>query len=203
VLEAQLEGTAPDQHGRIRLIAHPEVFTPRTAAEGSISVGSVMGLGQAEAVCAAELSAAPRWLSERLLFLGEIERRFDYEGQSPIGVRHTAEGDVPDLLPDDTALAYVAENGLVIITGCSHAGICNIIEQARRITGVERVLDVIGGFHLLEPPRRQLEETASYLGWLGLEALHACHCTDLASKLALAQKAPLRETGCGLVLQYD
>jgi 7,8-dihydropterin-6-yl-methyl-4-(beta-D-ribofuranosyl)aminobenzene 5'-phosphate synthase len=91
---------------------------------------------------------------------------------------------------------------LVIITGCSHAGICNIVEYARKVCGDSRVVDVIGGLHLLDPSQSQLEGTLSYLAKLNLSGLHACHCTDLASKIALSSVAPLQQTGVGLTLQY-
>ncbi len=203
ILEHGLENSGEHISSSPRLIAHPDVFTPRTAMDGRLSVGSVMGRKQAESVFSSmQLSSEPVWVSERLLFLGEIERRFSYEGHTSIGKRDTAKGEQPDLIPDDTALAYRSEEGLVIVTGCSHAGICNIIEQARRLTGEERVLDVIGGLHLLNPPQEQLDKTAAYLGSLQLQALHACHCTDLASTLTLSASAPVAETGCGLVLEY-
>jgi len=88
-----------------------------------------------------------------------------------------------------------------VITGCSHAGICNIISQCQQVTGVENVVDVIGGFHLLDPSREQLEGTVSYFENLSLQKLHACHCTDLRSRMALAQIAELEEVGSGLTLE--
>ena len=59
-----------------------------------------------------------------------------------------------DILLDDSALAFRTGKGLVIITGCSHSGICNIIEHAKKVCGEERILDIIGGLHLMsdQPP---------------------------------------------------
>lgn len=96
----------------------------------------------------------------------------------------------------------MSSGGLVIVTGCSHAGICNIVEQARRVCGEDRVIDIIGGFHLLEPSREQLQRTLEYMESLCPAAVHACHCTDLASKIALSQVVDLREVGVGLSLDY-
>lgn len=203
ILENELETPGGSSYSHPRLIAHPEVFTPRSAMDGKLSAGSIMGREQAESVFSSmQLSSEPMWVSERLLFLGEIERNFSHEGHRSIGNRVTSEGEQPDFIPDDTALAYRSEEGLVIVTGCSHAGICNIIEQARQLTGEERVIDVIGGLHLMDPPQEQLDKTTAYLASLQLHALHACHCTDLRSTLTLATSAPLTETGCGLVLEY-
>ena len=52
-------------------------------------------------------------------------------------------------MPDDTTLAHVGKEGR-IITGCSHAGVCNIIAQAKRVTGEMRIHSILGGFHLME-----------------------------------------------------
>ncbi|MFO7849473.1 MAG: MBL fold metallo-hydrolase [Spirochaetia bacterium] len=183
------------------LLAHPAVFTPKLM-EGLGSIGMSMSRQACSSVMKIKESAAPVRLSERLIFLGEIERKFDFESPAAIGSRKEPGGEVPDYLPDDTALAYVSDEGLVVITGCSHSGICSIVEQARRLTGVERVRDIIGGFHLLEPSEKQLEGTAEYLSTLQLPVLSACHCTDLQSKLRLSRAAPLKEVGSGMEIYY-
>ena len=147
------------------------------------------------------LSREPVKLSDRLIFLGEIPRRNNFEATIPIG-RKSGETQ-GDFVPDDTALAYRKDDGLIIITGCSHAGICNIVEHARSVCGVDRIVDIIGGLHLLNPPRRQMEGTLRFISRLNLGRLFACHCTDLESKMSLAGVAPLFETGVGLCLEYD
>ncbi len=110
--------------------------------------------------------------------------------------------DSPDTLLDDSALAYRSPEGLVIITGCSHSGICNIVQYAKQVCHDERIVDIIGGFHLLQPEPARLQGTVAYLKRHELTALHACHCTDLPSKIALAAAAPIREVGVGLTLSY-
>lgn len=70
--------------------------------------------------------------------------------------------DFDDYVQDDTALAYKSKNGLLIIVGCAHSGICNIIEYAKEVCGVSQVVDVIGGFHLLDPSEEQLQQTCAY-----------------------------------------
>ena len=90
----------------------------------------------------------------------------------------------------------------MIITGCSHSGICNIVEYARKVTGEPRVVDIIGGFHLLEPSAQQLQRTLEYLQVIKPEQVHVCHCTDLPSKIALGRLLPLKEVGVELVLTF-
>jgi hypothetical protein len=71
-------------------------------------------------------SKDPVWLTEKLVFLGEIERKNDFEAKSPIGKIVKPNFEEDDYLMDDSALAYKSPRGLVIITSCSHAGICSL-----------------------------------------------------------------------------
>jgi len=90
----------------------------------------------------------------------------------------------------------------VVITGCSHAGICNIIEYAKKVCNEDRVYDVIGGFHLLNPSQQKLRYTVEYFITCQPHAIYACHCTDLRSKISLAQVTNVEDVGVGLVLEY-
>ena len=108
-------------------------------------------------------STVPRYLTKNLVFLGEIERHFEFERVDP-GVRKIIlpDGSVKeDHILDDSALAFRTSGGLVIITGCSHAGICNIVERAQSVCGETRVIDIIGGLHLLKPSPPCLKKTGS------------------------------------------
>jgi Metal-dependent hydrolases of the beta-lactamase superfamily II len=103
---------------------------------------------------------------------------------------------------EDSALAYRSSEGLVIITGCSHAGICNIVEHAKGICGENKIVDIVGGLHLLDPSKEQMQGTLDYMKKLQPNEVHACHCTDLNSKIALSRVVNLREVGVGLKLEY-
>ncbi len=90
----------------------------------------------------------------------------------------------------------------MIITGCSHAGICNITEHAKKVCDDDRIVAIIGGLHLLDPPKEQLAGTLEYIKEINLTALYACHCTDFTSKCALAKVAPVMEVGVGLCVEF-
>ncbi|MDD3580837.1 MAG: MBL fold metallo-hydrolase [Desulfobacca sp.] len=196
--EAAIEGVP---HHRPIIVGHPEVFQTKRL-DSLPEIGSMLDQSKLARHFPLQLSRTPVALSDRLLFLGEIERRFDFEAAEPLGEIVQGDDHQPDLLLDDSALAYKSPHGLVIIVGCAHAGICNTVDYARQVCGEDRVVDIIGGLHLLDPTAERLEKTTAYLAKLGLQGLHACHCTDLRSKIALAQAAPLREVGVGLQLTY-
>lgn len=104
---------------------------------------------------------------------------------------------------DDSSLVYKSSKGLVIISGCAHAGICNTVTQAMRVCNDSRIVDIIGGCHLLAPTKKQLNNTVEKMAAWQPKALHACHCTDWKSRLALSRAADLQEVGVGLELKFE
>lgn len=149
-----------------------------------------------------KLAKAPLWISEKLVFLGEIPRKNSYESKKPLGKIKINGNLEDDYLFDDSALVYKSDKGLVIITGCSHSGICNITEHAKKICNEDSIVDIIGGFHLLKPSANVLKQTAKYLNSQKIVQIHPCHCTDLKSKVFLSQTSDLKEVGVGLKLKY-
>jgi 7,8-dihydropterin-6-yl-methyl-4-(beta-D-ribofuranosyl)aminobenzene 5'-phosphate synthase len=97
---------------------------------------------------------------------------------------------VPDqVVHDDQAVVlHVRDKGLVVLTGCGHAGIVNIVRYARRLTGVDRLYAVLGGFHLRGGPA-----VAPSVEALAAEApavLVPAHCTAWQAQHALAAAMP-------------
>jgi 7,8-dihydropterin-6-yl-methyl-4-(beta-D-ribofuranosyl)aminobenzene 5'-phosphate synthase len=196
--EGMIEGRAVK---RPSLVAHPGVLASKRY-RNLPEIGSMLSAEKLAAFFDLRFSRQPLYLTERLIFLGEIERVTDFEAQKSLGVVVENGMECDDTLLEDSALVYRSPNGLVIITGCSHSGICNIVEYARKVTGEQRVVDIIGGFHLLDPTAEQLQGTLRYLEKLKPERVHACHCTDLRSKIAMSRSVEVKEVGVGLVLEY-
>ncbi len=185
------------------LVAHPRCFYPRPKFPLE-NIGSVLSEADVRRHFRVNLSDTPLWITEDLVFLGEIPRKFSFEWTDP-GTRKIVLPDgstEPDLLLDDSAVSFRSDEGLVIVTGCSHTGICNITEYAREVCGERKVIDIIGGLHLLTPGQERVKETGTYLRNFHLKALHACHCTSLQAKLALASYCPVRETGVGMKIEW-
>ncbi len=183
------------------LVAHPDVFKSRSI-ESDPEIGSLLKEDTLKKFFKIEYSREPIQITKSLTFLGEIERKNNFEAQHSVGEICQDGTYIPDMVLDDSALVYTTNVGIVLITGCSHAGICNILEYARTLTGKEKITDVIGGFHLLDPSKEQLEGTLRYFKTLKPDMVHACHCTDLRSKIELSQVVDLQEVGVGLELEY-
>ena len=193
---AALEGRP---HKRPQVLAHPRTFES-VMDERGVDQGSMLSKDKVEQHFPLKLSTTPVYITPGLVWLGEIPRITSFESRKALGWK--TDDSRPDYVPDDTALAYISPEGLVIVTGCSHSGICNIVHHARQVTGEDRVVDIIGGLHLQSPDGEQLTGTIDFLKTLNLTDLHACHCTDFYSRTALAADLPLRTTGCGMQLNY-
>ncbi len=182
------------------VVCHPQALAHKEYQGEDVGSGSSQKM-----VCQhfeTNFTTEPQWLTENIVFLGEIERSNDFENTEPLGqCEHHGEL-IDDYVKDDSALVYKSQDGLVIITGCSHAGICNIIEYAKKVCQDERVVDVIGGFHLISPSRQQSEGTLRYFEQQQLNTIHPCHCTSLEYKIKLSRSTTVQDVGVGLTLNY-
>ena len=144
-------------------------------------------------------SGMPYRISDKCIFLGEIPARNDFEIRSSIGTQKIRSKWERDYVMDDSALALKTEEGLFIVTGCSHSGICNIVEYAMEVCGERRIAGILGGFHLFETDSR-LEKTVEYLAKLGIKSFYPCHCVSFRAKARMNETLPVEEVGVGLAI---
>jgi 7,8-dihydropterin-6-yl-methyl-4-(beta-D-ribofuranosyl)aminobenzene 5'-phosphate synthase len=103
----------------------------------------------------------------------------------------TAQGRVEDNVPEDSALVFDTTEGIVVLTGCGHAGIVNIAEYARSIAGNKPLLAVIGGLHLFDASDQTLVWTGAKLKAYRIENLLAGHCTGIEATYRLREATGL------------
>jgi len=101
-----------------------------------------------------------------------------------------------DTLPDDMALVVNTAQGLVIVTGCGHAGVINIIEHARSFVRPAKVQALIGGLHLFNASESTLTWTAGKLREFGVEHLVGCHCTGIETVYRFRKDLGLERARC-------
>ena len=182
----------------IPIITHPQCLLPRWYGEEYIGPPD---RGVLPPGCAHRPSAEPLWLSPNCVFLGDVPVTHDFEQRRPLG-RILLDGqEQPDLLTDDTALACKTPDGLFIVTGCSHSGICNIVSHAQAVCGEARIAGILGGFHLPRANSR-VAKTAAFLKSLNPASLYPCHCVSLAAKVELAKVLPIQEVGSGMCINF-
>jgi 7,8-dihydropterin-6-yl-methyl-4-(beta-D-ribofuranosyl)aminobenzene 5'-phosphate synthase len=128
-----------------------------------------------------------------ILVTGQIERTTDFEKGIPIQQAEIDGTWQPDpwVYDDQAMVIHVRNKGLVVITGCGHAGVINIVHQARSQTGVEQVYAVLGGFHLtgalFEPI---IPQTIEALQKIHPAVIVPAHCTGWRATQRIAQTMP-------------
>jgi len=133
----------------------------------------------------------PRELSPGVWLLGPIPRVHPERNISGAGRVQSPQGTVEDTVPEDTAVVINAKEGLIVISGCAHAGIVNTVEYARTIVRDAPIDAAIGGFHLFALTDEQLEWTAGRLRAAGLRQLLGAHCTGIEAVFRIRQLAGL------------
>ncbi len=128
------------------------------------------------------------------LITGKIPRITEFEKALPGSLMEVDGKLVPDHIHDDQAIIAVLKDcGLVVLTGCAHAGVINTIKYACMLTGIDRVYAVIGGFHLSgEPFRNALGPTLDALKAIDPQVLVPMHCTGIEAKSLFYRKLPNR-----------
>ena len=136
----------------------------------------------------------PSFLYDRsVLITGEVDRVTGFEKGFPVHQAWRGQSWQPDplILDDQALIAHVAGRGLVVLTGCGHAGIINICRYAQRLTGVENLHAIIGGFHLTGPLFEPVTgDTVTALEQLAPEVIVPAHCTGWKATHAIARRLP-------------
>jgi 7,8-dihydropterin-6-yl-methyl-4-(beta-D-ribofuranosyl)aminobenzene 5'-phosphate synthase len=162
----------------VSIVAHSEIFRPcfELNPDGKRHIGmshqSPDNLEGKGAVL--KLVSHPLTLMSGVMTTGEIERVTTFEELEDLYT--TVEGEtVQDHERDDSAIVLNFQEGLVIITGCCHAGIVNTMIHAKKITGVENIHAVIGGLHLIDASNEKIEKSVQALE--EVDWVFAGHCT--------------------------
>lgn len=127
--------------------------------------------------------AGPVEIAPGVWFTGPVPRPNNETNWNPGLKRKTAAGLVDDSVPEDSALIFVTDQGIVILTGCGHAGIMNLVDDAHRIAGDKPLLAVIGGLHLFAKSDAVLAASAAKMQ--GVRYLLAAHCTGIEATIKL------------------
>jgi 7,8-dihydropterin-6-yl-methyl-4-(beta-D-ribofuranosyl)aminobenzene 5'-phosphate synthase len=132
-------------------------------------------------------------LDGAVLITGEVDRitLFETGFRGHQALREGAWHDDPLILDDQALVVRVRDRGLVVLTGCGHAGIVNTVRYARRLTGEDTVAGVVGGFHLSGPMFEPIiEPTVDAFSELSPALLAPAHCTGWKAVHRLAARFP-------------
>ncbi|WP_319449701.1 MULTISPECIES: MBL fold metallo-hydrolase [unclassified Mycobacterium] len=190
----------------VPVATHPDAFLPRYAvmADGRTSPFYNAAFNQESLSTAGArfvLVREPLELGCGVRTTGEIPRLVDYEGPRPPAApgdpglyQVAADGRVGlDEVTDEQALVIdVAGEGLVVLTGCAHAGVINTLHRARQISGEKPIRAVIGGFHLGFPttPAENVDKTVEAMRDLEVQMIVPMHCSGLRAHAAFSSTLP-------------
>lgn len=122
---------------------------------------------------------------------GPVPRVFPERNWSVTGQVRTPDGLVEDNIPEDQSLVLNTPRGLVVITGCGHAGVVNILTFSRNTFPNTPVYAIVGGLHLFAASDTQVDWTADKLKEFGLAYLVGAHCTGVESVYRIRQRLGL------------
>ncbi len=180
---------------------HPDAFWPRYLRLGSGEISPFYNYNinqrawEAAGACIVP-NEGPVEVGPGAMATGYVERHVPFEPPRPAegsggALYHIIKGHAqPDVVPDDQAVAInVKGKGLVILTGCAHAGIINSINAAQAATGVKDIYGVFGGFHLGFPgvPDQNTELTIEALRGLKPQIVSPMHCTGFKAISAISR----------------
>ncbi len=187
------------RHGRRRLplVIHPEAWKERkivfpTGTELQLPPPSRRDL-EAEGVEVIDELGPTLLLDSTVLVSGQVERLTPFEHGFPIHYAHSEAGWEPDpmIWDDQNLIVNIKDKGLVVVSGCSHAGAVNVLRNAQRLTGEDRVAGFIGGLHLtggiFEPI---IAPTVDAFVAAGIGRLLPAHCTGWKAVHQLARALP-------------
>lgn len=188
-----LEFLAKRTGGPIPVYLHKDVFLPKVLITPRGRIGPwVLELDQLVAA-GVDLheNQGPQLVLDQALITGTVETTTAYEKPLPSFRRKVAGQEEQDLFPDEQALVAVVEGrGLVVIGGCSHPGIVNMVRYAQKLTGVKKVSLILGGFHLTPHGDDMIRDTIEGLRALNPELIMAGHCTGFRALTKLAAAFP-------------
>ena len=180
----------------LRIILHDGMSKKRGNANSSGKVRAYPEFPPQEQLCSAQLISTKKpcqFADKMFLITGEIPRETSFEKGY---LRHKAlvkgSWQADPWIWDDRAIIFnVKEKGLVVISGCAHAGIINTIAYAQRISGIKKVHMVIGGFHLAgKVNEARISPTVKELKRISPKIIVPSHCTGWRGMFAIAKALP-------------
>jgi 7,8-dihydropterin-6-yl-methyl-4-(beta-D-ribofuranosyl)aminobenzene 5'-phosphate synthase len=141
-----------------------------------------------------EINSPSLWMDDSVLVSGEVPRTNDFEKGFPNHYSEVEDGKMErdPLIRDDQAIVFNIKNkGLVVITGCGHSGIINILKYAKELTGEDIIYAVLGGMHLTGGIFESIiPRTIDELEKLKPKILIPCHCSGLKAINEIARNMP-------------
>lgn len=198
---------------RVPVVVHPSAFYPRSIRRPDVMIQYFnRALTQHELAAAGAGVVAVREsidLAPGVVTSGEIPISVDFEQEVPTGRMSIRDGRVqPDPIDDYmTVVVNVTGVGLVVLDPCGHSGVLSSLDHARRLTGVDQIHGVLGGFHLGHAgiTQQKIDQTVAGLIARSVDFVAPVHCSGFRAQRAVAERMPeafaLMTAGAEIVIQ--
>jgi len=183
--------------GQVPVIAHPDVWDLKYSRNTKTGTHRFVGIPHRveylESLGADfELTEVPHWITDDIATSGSVPMTSRFESVADNLVRSIDDDFTQDPMHDDLSLFIRTDLGLVIVLGCAHRGMINIITHARDVMDTEEVYMVVGGTHLISASKERLSATVETLRDLGVTWLGVSHCTGFHAAARLEYEFPER-----------
>lgn len=182
------------RHKPIPVFAHAELFSPHYAKKDSDS--QYVGIPYIKTHLTSlgvewNFLEGPTEIFPRLWFSGSIPRLTSFEtGDGKLVSVDPCGCMVQDTVVDDSSLYYASPQGLIVISGCAHSGLVNIVQFGKQVTGLTQLSGWIGGTHLGPVATEQWERTIEFVAEQQPHFLATSHCTGFAKMARFQQRLP-------------
>ncbi len=168
-------------HRPVNVVAHREVFTPRYKRQRNDSlkyIGCPYTQAFLESRGVSFTFVEGRYeVAPNVYFISGVPQTTDFEVGDPLLVVKNGDKIEPDPFLDDASMYVKTSEGLVVVLGCSHRGVINILRYILTLEEGIPILSIIGGTHLSRSPREQREKTIDALKALNPRMIGVSHCT--------------------------
>jgi 7,8-dihydropterin-6-yl-methyl-4-(beta-D-ribofuranosyl)aminobenzene 5'-phosphate synthase len=165
------------------------IFTPRVRKDGSVANPMLGFKSEYESTGGTFIVYdGPREIQPGVWLTGPVPRKYPERNWSGALQLRGDKGEMSeDNLPEDQSLVIDTAKGLVVISGCGHAGVINTLEYARAKVRQAPIYAAIGGFHLYQASDEHLAWTAGKLKEFGIEQFLGAHCTGIEAVYKIRQ----------------
>ncbi len=191
--------------------AHPSIFSVRYSSKGQKkSFAGIPFRREYLESLGAEFKMITEFtqIAEGLYITGEVKRKnsFEMPERNLLALSGNTGKLETDPLLDDYSLAINTKEGIVLLLGCAHAGLVNIMDHVSKKLDIDRIYAVTGGTHLADADTMRIEKTIEALNKYKVQKIGACHCTgpekEALLKAALGNSFFFAQVGCEIIISH-
>lgn len=164
----------------LNIIAHPDIFVERYGKEDNklVNISNPFSREELESLGAKFILTKSSYkFNDNIFTTGEVKRT--HKSCAANMQKKIEDKLIEDQVNDDLSLIITYNQQINIICGCSHAGILNIVEQAREMTGLKIINQIIGGLHFFKMDKDELNDTLYDLNKHDIRNIAISHCTGV------------------------